>query len=56
MMHLTLKRLVTPGSLEVREGQGWGHPHEDWGWGKVGRRYGIWNNQREERVGIKYGV
>jgi hypothetical protein len=29
MMHLTLKRLEAPGSLEVRWGEGWRHPHED---------------------------
>jgi hypothetical protein len=34
MMHLTLKRLEAPGSLEVR----WG------GERGVGRRYGMWNS------------
>ena len=29
MMHLTLKRLEAPGSLEVRWGGEWGHPHRD---------------------------
>ena len=29
MMHLTLKRLEAPGSLEVRWGGGWGHPCGD---------------------------
>ena len=33
MMHLSLKRLEAPGSLEVRWGGGWGHPHGDKGWG-----------------------
>jgi hypothetical protein len=42
-MHLTLKRLGAPGSLEVRWGRGWGHPRRDRG---VGRRYGMWNSQR----------
>jgi hypothetical protein len=42
MMHLTLKRLEAPGSLEVRWGMGWGHPCGD---RRVGRRYGIWNSQ-----------
>ena len=33
-MQLTLKRLETPGSLEVRWGGGWGHPCGDRvGWG-----------------------
>jgi hypothetical protein len=39
MMHLTLKRLENPGSLEDKWGRGWGHPHRDrvgWG-GGVGR-------------------
>ena len=31
MMHLTLKRLEVPGSLEVRWGGGWEHPHGDGG-------------------------
>ena len=57
MMHLTLKRLEAPGSLEVRwggGGEGWGHPHVD---RAVGRRYGMWNSQRvNARFGIKYGV
>jgi hypothetical protein len=34
MMHLTLKRLEAPGSLEVRWGGGWEHPCGDW---EVGR-------------------
>jgi hypothetical protein len=29
MIHLTLKRLEAPGSLEVRWGGGWGHPSGD---------------------------
>jgi hypothetical protein len=34
MMHLTLKRLEAPGSLEVECGRGWDHPHGDGvGWG-----------------------
>ena len=47
MMHLTLKRLEAPGSLEVRWGGGWGHPHGDRG---VGRRYGMRNSRRVERA------
>jgi hypothetical protein len=38
MMHLTLKRLEAPGSLEVRWGGGQGHLHGDSG---VWREYGI---------------
>jgi hypothetical protein len=56
MMYLTLKRLETSGSLEVR-----------WGGGGVGsgdilvetgvrRRYRIWSSQRVDRGGIKSGV
>jgi hypothetical protein len=37
MMHLSLKRLEVPGSLEVRCGQGWGYPHGD----EVGRGGGV---------------
>jgi hypothetical protein len=33
MMHLTLKRLEAPRSIEVRWGEWWGHPHGDKGWG-----------------------
>jgi hypothetical protein len=33
MMHLTLKRLVAPGSLEVRWDGGWRHPRGDRGGG-----------------------
>jgi hypothetical protein len=29
MMHLTLKRLKAPGSLEVRWGGSWGHSYRD---------------------------
>jgi hypothetical protein len=35
MMHLTLKRLESPRSLEFRWGGGWGHQHGDrLGWGR----------------------
>ncbi len=43
MMHLTLKRLEAPGSLEVRWGEGWEHPHGDRGFEK---RYGMWSIRR----------
>jgi hypothetical protein len=42
MMHLILKRLEAPGSLEVRWGGRWRHPSED----GMGRWYGMWNNQK----------
>jgi hypothetical protein len=58
MMHLTLKRLEDPESLEVR-----------WGWmgrvgvgdiyvetGRWGRRYGMCSSRRVDGGGIKYGV
>jgi hypothetical protein len=38
-MHLTLKRLEVPGSLEDRWGGGI-HVETEW----VGRRYGMWNS------------
>jgi hypothetical protein len=44
MMHLTLKILEVPGSIEVRWGGGMGHPH---GVGWDGRRCGMWNNWRD---------
>ena len=43
MMHLTLMRLEAPGSLEVRQGEGWGDTRGD---RVVGRRYGIFNSRR----------
>jgi hypothetical protein len=43
MMHLTLKILEAPGSLEVRCDGGWGHPCGDRG---LERRYGVWSSQR----------
>jgi hypothetical protein len=54
MMHLTLKRLWSPGSLEVRWGGGvwWGHACGDRG---MGRRYGMWNREWTGR-GIKFEV
>jgi hypothetical protein len=45
MMHLTLKRLEAPRSLEVRWGEGWEHSRGDRG---LGRRYGMWKGQRME--------
>jgi hypothetical protein len=42
-MHLTLKRLEAPGSLEVWWGGGW----------RVGRRYRMRNSQREDWEGNK---
>jgi hypothetical protein len=54
MMHITLKRLEVLGSLEVRWGGRWGHPHGDRGWrGGVGcgTVRGWMGGQR-----MKYGV
>jgi hypothetical protein len=53
-MYLTLKRLDAPGNLEVRWG-GNGDIHVEMGQ-VVGRRYGMWNSQRMNEGGIKYGV
>jgi hypothetical protein len=51
MMHLTFKRLETPGSLEVRWGGVWGHPH---GERDVGSMCGMQNNsQRVDGEGYK---
>ena len=44
MMHLTLKRLEAPGSLEVMWGGGW-DIHMEMG---MRRRYGMWNSRRVE--------
>jgi hypothetical protein len=54
-MHLTLKRLEAPGSLEVRCGGGWVHPHGDMG---VERRYrrGVEQSDGGGGCRIKYGV
>jgi hypothetical protein len=56
MMHLTLKRLEAPGSLEVRCSWGWGHIRGDGvGWsGGVGcRADGGWMGAREWNMGVK---
>ena len=53
MMHLTLKRLEVPGSLEVRWGGEWAI-HIDTGGGEE-----VCDAEQSEggwRVGIKYGV
>ena len=55
MIHLTLKRLETPGGLKVWLGGGWGMETSLWRQG-VGRRYALWSSQRVDGVGIKYGV
>jgi hypothetical protein len=44
MMHLTLKRLEAPGSLEARCGRGWAYPRGDRG--GVGRRCGTCCSRR----------
>jgi hypothetical protein len=41
MLHLTLKRLETPKSLEVRWVGGWGYMELEMGLGKWGRRFGM---------------
>jgi hypothetical protein len=54
MIHLTLKRLEAPGSLEVRWGRGWGHPCEDriwWGGGMGCGAVGGW-----EGVDVKWNM
>jgi hypothetical protein len=48
MIHLTLKRLEAPGSLEFRWGRGWGHPHGNMG--------GVWNSQRVDDEGAGNGI
>jgi hypothetical protein len=55
MMHLTLKRLHAPGSLEVRWGVGVGIHMKT---GRVGKRCGMWSSQRMDGrgQGIDYGV
>jgi hypothetical protein len=55
MMYLTLKRLETPGSLEVRWVEGGGIHVET---GVVGRRYGMWTSWRVggEGWGMEYGM
>jgi hypothetical protein len=45
MMHLTLKRLEAPGSLEIKWVGGWGVKTSSWKQG-VGRRYEIENSWR----------
>jgi hypothetical protein len=40
-MHLTLERLLAPGSREVWLGRGWGHLP-----GEEGRRCRMWNSRR----------
>jgi hypothetical protein len=46
MMNLTLKRLEAPGSLEVRWGEGWEHPHGNKG---MGRRCGMWSSRKMDK-------
>jgi hypothetical protein len=55
MMHLTLKRLEAPGSLEVRWGGG---GIAMWRWGVMGRRCRMWSSWRMEGEGqrMEYGV
>jgi hypothetical protein len=53
MMHLTHKRLEATGSLEVR----WGGGVEVSMWRQgVGRKCGMWNSLRVDRVGVGNGI
>jgi hypothetical protein len=48
-MHLILKRLEAPGSLEVRWVEVCGHPQGDRG---MGKRYGMWKSWRVDVGGL----
>lgn len=53
MGHLMLKRLEAPGRLEVRRGEVWEHPREDWmawGGGMGCGAVGVWMGV------VEYGV
>jgi hypothetical protein len=52
MMHLTLKRLEVPRSLEVRWYGRLGHSSGDKG---IGRRYGMWSSRRVDG-GMENGI
>jgi hypothetical protein len=47
MIHLTIKRLEAPGSLEIRWSEGWDYPLGD---KRVERRSGMWSRQRVDGV------
>jgi hypothetical protein len=49
-MHLTLKRLEAPWSLEVWKVGEWGPPPGDRG---LRKRYGMWNSWRVDQEGNK---
>jgi hypothetical protein len=50
-VHIALKRIEVPGSLEDWLGGGGGGDRQ------VGRRYGMWSSSRvEQKQGIKSGV
>jgi hypothetical protein len=56
-MHLTLKRLEAPESVEVWKGGNWGVGTSSWrqGWGsRGGRMYGMWKSHRVDREGDKF--
>jgi hypothetical protein len=65
MMHLTLKRLEAPGSLEVMWGGGW-DIHMEMGWGgevvwdveqlEGGMWGGEWNIECKNKSKIKYNL
>jgi hypothetical protein len=54
IMHLTLRRLEAPGSLDVR----WdGYGASTWRQGGVGRRWETWSSRRVDvKQRMKYGV
>jgi hypothetical protein len=54
MMHLTLKRLEAPRSLEIRWGTGEGI--HTWRRGGVGRRYGMWSSCRVDEGGEEWNM
>ena len=56
-MHLTLKRLETPGSLEVRWGGGWGIGTSSWPQGSGEELWDVEQSEGGQGVGeIKSGV
>ena len=51
-MHLTLKRLEAPGSLEVCFGGGWEVGESSWTWRRW-RRYGMWTGTGNKIWSVK---
>jgi hypothetical protein len=52
MMHLILKRLEAPGSLEVKWGSWWGHQLGD----RVGWGGGVGCGEDEGQMGVGWGM